>query len=153
MHAARRFVVWWVVLLALWMMLVSDTDWSYLFVGIGCSALSALAALLAHSTLQQHYATDVRWLRWFLTAVPSSVADTVRLTRLMVRPASERAAGRLRELTLPSEGPRRSAGRRATAVIALGLAPGSYVVDVVDDRLLLHELPGSSRALPDQVCR
>jgi multisubunit Na+/H+ antiporter MnhE subunit len=150
-HALRRFLVWWVVLLALWMELVSSTDWSYLFVGLGTSAAAAGSALLAHHSMQQRYSLDRRWARWFVPAVGSIVGDTLRLTRLLFRPAAERSAGTLREVRLPREGPRRAAGRRALAVVVLGLAPGSYVVDVSGDRLLLHELPNSSGTLTDAV--
>ncbi len=151
MHALRRFLVWWVVLLALWMELVSKNDWSYLIVGLGTSAVAAGSALLAHHSMQQRYALDRAWARWFVPAVGSILGDTLRLARLLFRPTAERAAGSLREVRLPREGPRRAAGRRALSVVVLGLAPGSYVVDVTDDRLLLHELPNSSTALTDVV--
>ncbi|MDQ1632685.1 MAG: hypothetical protein QOG60_1314 [Frankiaceae bacterium] len=151
MHALRRFLVWWVVLLALWMELVSSTDWSYLFVGLGTSAVAAGSALLAHHSMQQRYSMDWRWARWFVPAAASILGDTLRLTRLLFAPAAERAAGTLREVRLPREGPRRAAGRRALSVVVLGLAPGSYVVDVEGDRLLLHELPNSSTSLADAV--
>jgi multisubunit Na+/H+ antiporter MnhE subunit len=146
-------VVWWVLLMLLWLELVSSSSASYIVTGLGCSAAAALAAVLAHSTMEQRYALDPRWLRWFLQAVPSTVVDTLHLARLLVRPAAERRAGLLREYRLPKEGPRRAAGRRALAVVVLGLAPGSYVVNVLGDRVLLHELPGSNDALPRQVCR
>lgn len=153
MHAARRFVVWWVVLLALWFLLVSSTDWSYLFVGLGCSAVAALTAVLAHATMHQRYALDVRWLGWFASALRGTLVDTVRLTRLLFRSAEERAGGQTQAWRLPHEGQRRAAGRRALSVVVLGLAPGSYVVDVADDQLLVHVLPGSSDRVQRQVCR
>lgn len=143
--------MWWVVLLALWLELVSSTDWSYVVVGLGTSAVAAGSALLAHHSMQQRYAMDWRWARWFVPAVAGVLGDTLRLARLLFRPAAERGAGTLREVPLPREGPRRAAGRRAFAVVVLGLAPGSYVVDVTDDRLLLHELPNSSEALTNAV--
>lgn len=152
MHGARRFLVWWIVLLALWFLLVSSTNVQYLIVGLAASAMAALAALLAHDTMHERYALDPRWLLWFLHAIPSAVGDTLRLARLLLRPAGERRAGQLRELTLPPEGPRHAAGRRALAVVVLGLAPGSYVADVQGSRLLLREQPGSSRRLPREVC-
>jgi multisubunit Na+/H+ antiporter MnhE subunit len=153
MHRARRFLIWWVVLLLLWLELVSSTNWSYVLVGLGCSAVAALAALLAHATMEQRYAVDLRWLLWFAHAVPGALSDTWRLTRLLFRSRAEREAGSMRVMTLPREGPRRAAGRRAAAVMALGLAPGSYVVNVDGDRLLLHELPGSGDRLAREVCR
>jgi hypothetical protein len=152
MHRLRRFLIWWVVLMLLWLELVSSTNWSYGLVGLGCSAVAALAALLAHATMEQRYAVDPRWLLWFAHAVPGSVGDTLRLTRLLVRSRAERGAGSMRVMTLPREGPRRAAGRRAAAVMALGLAPGSYVVNVDGDRLLLHELPGGGDRLAREVC-
>lgn len=153
MHHLRRFLIWWVVLTLLWMELVSSTNWSYFFVGAGCAAVASIAALIAQETMDQSYSVEFRWLRWIGQALPGSVRDTVRLVPLLFRPAAERGAGELRELRLPREGPRRSAGRRAAVVVALGLAPGSYVVNVHDDRLLVHELPGSRSTLPEQVCR
>jgi multisubunit Na+/H+ antiporter MnhE subunit len=153
MHRLRRFLIWWVVLTLLWMELVSSTDWAYFLVGLGCAALSSLAALLAHATMDQRYAVDVRWGRWFAAAIPGTVRDTLRLARVLFRPSADRSAGTMRVLELPHEGPRRAAGRRAVAVVVLGLAPGSYVVDVQDGRLLMHEMPGSSSSLAEQVCR
>jgi multisubunit Na+/H+ antiporter MnhE subunit len=125
MHVARRFLVWWVVLLVFWMELVSTTDRQQILAGLICSAAAAVAAVLAHVAMDQRYALDVRWLRWFGTAVPSAVTDTLRLARLVLRPDLKGAAGRLRELRLPTEGRRRAGGRRALAVVVLGLAPGS----------------------------
>lgn len=141
------------LLFVLWLELVSSTDVAYVVTGLACAAVAALAALLAHATLEQRYAIDPRWLRWFLPAIPSTVTDTLRLTRLLFQPASVRAGGSLREVRLPREGPRQAAGRRALAVIVLGLAPGSYVVNVHEDRLLLHELPGSDQKLSAEVAR
>lgn len=152
MHNARRFLIWWALLLLLWLELVSSTNWSYGLVGLGCSAVAALAALLAHATMDQRYSVDPRWLLWLAHAVPGSVGDTLRLTRLMFRSRAEREAGSMRVLRLPREGPRRAGGRRAAAVMVLGLAPGSYVVNVEGDRLLLHELPGSGDRLAREVC-
>jgi multisubunit Na+/H+ antiporter MnhE subunit len=153
-HATRRFVTWWVLLSLLWMALVSSNSPAEIVTGIGCAAVAAGAALLANSAMDQQYTVDIRWLRWFLLAVPAAVSDTIRLARLLPRPHAQREAGRLRELWLPAEGPRRSAGRRAVVVVALGLAPSSYVVAVENRRLLLHEMaePGSDR-LSREVCR
>ena len=137
----------------LWMELISSTNWSYFLVGLGCAALASVAGLIAHETMEQRYAVDPRWLRWLGQAVPGTVRDTAHLVRLLFRPLEERRAGEVRELRLPREGPRRAAGRRAAVVIALGLAPGSYVVNVEGDRMLVHELPGSRSALVDTVCR
>jgi hypothetical protein len=152
MHRLRRFLIWWVVLMLLWLELVSSTNWSYGLVGLGCSAVAALAALLAHATMEQRYAVDPRWFLWFAHAVPGSVGDTLRLTRLLFRSRAQREAGSMRVMTLPHEGPRRAAGRRAVAVMALGLAPSSYVVNVEGDTLLLHELPGGGDRLAREVC-
>jgi multisubunit Na+/H+ antiporter MnhE subunit len=152
-HAARRFLIWWVLLTVLWLELVSSSSLGEIVTGIACAAVSAAAALLAHATMDRRFAVDVRWLRWFAIALPASVGDTARLARLLFRPADERAGGRLREVRLPLEGPRRAAGRRAVAVLALGLAPGSYVVAIEGRRLLLHELPGSSPTLTDAISR
>jgi hypothetical protein len=152
-HHLRRFLIWWVLLTLLWMELVSSTDWSYFLVGLGCAALASVAALIAHETMDQRYAVELRWLRWIGQALPGTVRDTIRLVRLLFRPVDERRAGDVRELRLPHEGPRRSAGRRAAAVVALGLAPGSYVINVEGSRLLVHELPGTRSTLADRVCR
>src|SRR5206468_3434494 len=84
-------------------------------VGLGCAGLASVAALLAHATMEQRYAVELRWLRWVGQAVPGTIRDTLRLVRLLFRPAAERRAGELRELRLPHEGPRRAAARRAAA--------------------------------------
>jgi hypothetical protein len=75
------------------------------------------------------------------------------LARLLFRSREERGAGQLRQVVLPDEEEARGAGRRALAVVALGLAPGSYVVTIDRDRLFVHELPGTSETVVRDVTR
>jgi len=139
--------------MALWLELVSSSASAQIVTGLGTSAVAALAAVLAHAAMHERLAIDLRWLRWVAMALPGTVPDSLRLVRLLFRPREERSAGRLRQVVLPDEEAPRGAGRRALAVIALGLAPGSYVVTIDRDRLFVHELPGTSETVVRDVTR
>jgi hypothetical protein len=74
------------------------------------------------------------------------LADTGRvLPRVLRRPVTGAAGGRLRQVTLPEEpDAAHAAAQRALAVIALSLPPGSVVIGAGDgsagDELTLHVL-------------
>ncbi len=136
--------MWWVLLTLLWVELVSTSSLPEIVLGICCGAIAAGAALLGRTEHNRQYSFRVHWLRWFVLAVPSAVRDTLRVARLLLRPRAEREAGSLRLVRLvrlPAEDEALRAGRRALAVVALGVAPGSYVVDAGHDELLVHQLP------------
>jgi hypothetical protein len=153
MHSLRLFLLWWGALTLLWLELVSSATFPVVVAGIAAAALAAGAGLLGHTTQEHPYSFDVRWLRWLLLAIPSTFVDTARMAQLIFRSRSDREAGTLRQHRLPQESADRAAGRRAVAVIALGLAPSSYVANIDGDRLLVHELPGSNNRILREICR
>ncbi len=142
MRPGREFCVWWVLLTLLWVELVSSSSLPEIVLGVCCGAIAAGAALLGRTEQNRQYRFRLQWLRWFVLAAPAAVRDTLRVARLLLRPRAEREAGTLRLVRLPNEDDALRAGRRALAVLALGVAPGSYVVDAEHDELLIHELPG-----------
>lgn len=144
MRAAREFLLWWVVLSLLWLELVSSSSIAEIATGIGCGAVGAGAAMLGRTEQRRGYRLRPGWLRWFLLAVPGTVSGSFRLARLLARPRADREAGALRLVRLPQEREDLRAGRRALAVVVLGLSPSSYVVNTEGDELLVHELGRSS---------
>ena len=140
MRPGREFCVWWVLLTLLWVELVSSSSLPEIVLGICCGALAAGAALLGRTEQNRQYRFRLHWLRWFALAAPA-LRDTLRVARLLLRPRAEREAGSLRMVRLPDEDAALRAGRRALAVLALGIAPGSYVVNAEHDEMLVHELP------------
>ncbi len=141
MRPGREFCVWWVLLTLLWVELVSSSSLPEIVLGVCCGAIAAGAALLGRTEQNRQYRFRLQWLRWFVLAAPAAVRDTQHLARLLLRPRAEREAGTLRLVPLPDEDEALRAGRRALVVLALGIAPGSYIVDAEHDELLIHELP------------
>jgi hypothetical protein len=76
------------------------------------------------------------------------LADTARVLALLARPRRLRTApGELRELEFP--GP--DDARAAVGGLVLSAAPGSYLVDSDEDRLVLHVLVDGPPQLPETV--
>jgi multisubunit Na+/H+ antiporter MnhE subunit len=134
---ARDFIepaVWWAVLLATYLAVISKISVTELVVGALTSAAAAAAAVVARRALlsadnPERYQARPGWLRWALPIPAQILADSVRL----VRPR----AG-FGEMALPEDD--RAAALRGFAALAVSTSPGTYVTQVDPDRgvLVVH---------------
>jgi hypothetical protein len=142
-------LVWWPPLCGLWLLTLSTFPRPELVAAVVLSLPCAAAATVARRAVGASWRPRARWLRW-LPPLPGAVlADTGRvLLRVLRRPVTGAARGRLRQVTLPEESDAaHTAAQRALAVIALSLPPGSVVIGAGDgsdgsegDELTLHVL-------------
>lgn len=142
-------VVWWAVLFATYLAVISKISPTELVVGaLGAAAGAAVAVFSRRALLttddHEHYLPRPAWLRWVLPLPAQIVADAVRL----VRPR-----GRLAELRLPRDD--RAAALRGFAVLAVSTSPGTYVaeVDPEGDVLLVHRVGPRPSAVERRVSR
>ncbi|MDN3357965.1 hypothetical protein [Actinomadura sp. DC4] len=128
--------VWWAVLLATYLAVISKISVTELVVGALASAAAAAAAVVARRALlstdnPERYRPRPGWLRWALPIPAQILADSVRL----VRPR-----GGLAELPLPED--HRAAALRGFASLAVSTSPGTFVTAVDPDRniLVVHRI-------------
>jgi multisubunit Na+/H+ antiporter MnhE subunit len=140
MEQARAFVVWWVVLAALWLALVDRIELAELVVGAVVALLGAAGALLVRRERVVIARLRPRWLARGWRPLLGLVTDLPALVRALPR----RGGGTF--VSVPFRAGRREdpedAGRRALTIAFGSLAPATYVVDVRvdDDELLVHRL-------------
>jgi len=124
-----RLVGWWVVLMAVYLMLISSVTRQEVVAG---AVVAALASTLPAAAIRGFGpVAPPRRLHWrHLLALPLElVRDTLALVAAL--PDVRRHAGRTEERSLPAAGD--PAAVRAYSVLALSATPGSYVMDVMVD--------------------
>ncbi|MCW2945749.1 MAG: hypothetical protein JWR24_2466 [Actinoallomurus sp.] len=141
--------VWWAVLFATYLAIISTISLTELVVGVSASAAGAATAVVVRRSLlaadnDERYRPRISWLRWLLLLPGQIVADSVRL----LRPRGEFA-----ELRLADD--ERAAALRGFAALAVSTSPGTYAVDVDPDRdvLVVHRVTGRPSALEREVSR
>lgn len=142
-------VVWWAVLFATYLAVISKISPTELVVGALASAAGAAVVAVTHRALlavdnPERSLPRPAWLRWILPLPAQIVADAVRL----VRPR-----GRLAELRLPRDS--RAAALRGFAVLAVSTSPGTYVAEVDPDHdvLVVHRVGPRPSAVERRVSR
>jgi multisubunit Na+/H+ antiporter MnhE subunit len=138
--AARAWVVWWVLLAALWLALVDTTMLPELVAGAVAAAIAATGAVLVRGQRQVVTRPDPRWLRQAWRPLVRLAADVWPLLAALPR----RGAGStLVEVPYAavSEEPRETAHRVLTQGLG-SLGPNTIVVDIDRDRrtMLVHQL-------------
>jgi hypothetical protein len=129
--------VWWVVLAALWLLLVDNTKLPELVAGAVAAALAATAATAVEERHPLRLAPRPSWLLGALRVLPRLPIDCVALTVALVR----RRGGSFRAIRFRSGGgDPESVARRAFAEALDSLGPNSYVVGIDDDVMLVHQL-------------
>ena len=118
--------MWWVVLAALWLLLVDNTKLRELVAGAVAAALAASAATAVEERHPLRLAPRPSWLLGALRVLPRLPLGCVALTVALVR----RRGGSFPE----------SVARRAFAEALDSLGPNSYVVGIDDDVMLVHQL-------------
>jgi hypothetical protein len=122
----------WIGLAALYLLFAGQVSRNEIIAGLGASLAAALYALVSHRTARAPLRLRLNWLRVVASAARSLIVDAARVGAAMVRGEPGRLTSR--------EAPREDAGPRAVSVLALSVAPNSFVVRDDGDALVLHEL-------------
>jgi multisubunit Na+/H+ antiporter MnhE subunit len=144
--AVRAWLVWWVLLAALWLALVDTVVVPELVAGAVGAAIAATGAVIVRRQRRVLLRPRAAWAPSALRALarfgPDLVPLTTALWRRGVRRADER--GRLVEVpydAVADDDPEAAAHRVLTEAIG-SFAPNTIVVDIDRDRrvVLVHEL-------------
>lgn len=139
--------MWWVLLTALYVLLVFKTEPAELVAGAICGAISATGAELVRTYGSVRFQPPGwRWLRAVAALPRLTIVDAGRLGIVLWRVVVRREDVRGRFVSLPFAGAHESspeaAGRRAIAKWFGSVAPNTLVVGFAErhDRVLLHQL-------------
>jgi multisubunit Na+/H+ antiporter MnhE subunit len=148
----REFIevaVWWVVLFAAYLTIISTISITEIIVGTATAAAGAAAAVLTRRQLlaadnDERYRPRGGWVRWPLRLPGQVAAGFARLLR---------PRGGFAEIQLPDD--ERAAARRGYAALALSVAPDTYVADVDPERnvLVVHRIGERPSAMEREVTR
>jgi multisubunit Na+/H+ antiporter MnhE subunit len=143
-RAARAWLTWWVVLAALYLLLVDSVLLPELATGAVAAAIGATGAVLVRSRRQVLLRPRARWLRGAWRPLVALFGDIAPLVRVLVeRGIMRRGEGALVELPFDATGddPEEAAYRSLTEWLGT-LAPNTIVVAVDRERELLvaHQL-------------
>jgi multisubunit Na+/H+ antiporter MnhE subunit len=139
------WLMWWVLLMALWIALDYSLDVAELLVGAGVAAVGAFAAeLVAHQT-DSHFRMRIRWLipLWRLPGqvIRDTVIVFVAWGRLLIR-GEQPASGFLEVPTAWGDESPAGASRRVLLVGATSVAPNTIVAGMDRERavMVVHHL-------------
>jgi multisubunit Na+/H+ antiporter MnhE subunit len=123
-----EIVVWWVLLTACDLMLISSVDRYELLVGVAFGLACALIATFARSAQPSSWSLRLDWLAWLPLIPLRVIADTWHV----LVAAAKGDTGSWRETPVADAvgDTARARGARAIGAMALNLAPGSVVLDV-----------------------
>jgi multisubunit Na+/H+ antiporter MnhE subunit len=142
----RFWIVTWVLLWALYLLLVFKTEPAEIVAGAVCGAIGATAAALVRAQQSIRFAPGRGWWRGLLWLPRELLVDTWRLVTVLWRVVVRREAVHGRFITLPFPGVAgesdRAQSRRAVAKWFGSVSPNSVVVGFDEDaeRILLHQL-------------
>jgi len=143
-------VVWWVVLFAVYLAIVSKISIAELVVGAITAAAGGGAAVVTRRALsaggdQEGYRPRPAWLRWLRPLPAQVVGDSIRLLR---------PYGGFGELRLPADDDR-AAALRGFAALAVSTSPGTYVaeVDLRENTFVVHRVTARASAVEREVSR
>lgn len=141
--------VWWVVLLATYLAIVSTISVTEILVGVPAAAAGAAVAVVTRRALlaadnPERYLPRPAWLRWLLPLPVQILTDSLRLLR---------PHGEFDELRLPDDD--RRAALRGFAALTVSASPGAYVAEVLPDRgdLVLHRISRRRSAVEREISR
>lgn len=140
----RRWLAWWVSLLALWFLLAGSLDWVELIGGAVAATLGVSAAVVVRDRLGEAVSAEAGWARALRPLPRRVVADWAELLRALGSRVTRRPSrSALREF--PYAPARRGAPERSRAaltVFAGSIAPNAFVVTVDSEgrRALVHLL-------------
>lgn len=141
--------VWFVLLTGAYLTFIGSVTGPEAATGVAVAAASAALAVLARSAERLRDRPRLAWLGW-LPAVPAAVlTDTGRLGVLLARRVAGRAApGGFADVQLGPAEDRYRPAQRALAMLAISLAPSSYVVAADHERgtLQVHRIGAATSA-------
>jgi multisubunit Na+/H+ antiporter MnhE subunit len=148
-----EITTWWVVLVLVWIATLTAVTVQELVAAAILAVPCAVLARLGRQATGIQWPMRAAWLRWPLRLPWAVLHDTVAVLALALRPDRPQE-DRFRALRLPEQdSPNTEAAQQAAAAVLLSAAPGSVVVDVNDDRVLVHELPIGSSHLDEAIQR
>jgi multisubunit Na+/H+ antiporter MnhE subunit len=136
-----EFVLWWLVLAAMWLATLSTYSGGELLLAGSCALPGAAAVVAARRVLGASWRPSWRWLRWLVAIPVTAVTDTAKV---VIRPKPAH-----RSIALPD----RDAGAEAAATLAVNATPGTVVTDVRDGELRVHALSARPSLLERVVRR
>jgi len=142
--ARRAWLIWWVLLTALFLALEDSRRLEVLVTAAVVGAFGATAAIIVRSTREVVLRPRLRWILEALRGLLRWPRDLVALAGALL----SRPQGRIVEEPFSATGDDpRSAARRALAIAGGSLAPNSIVVGIDDERgiLVRHELVDPER--------
>jgi multisubunit Na+/H+ antiporter MnhE subunit len=149
--AARAWIAWWLLLAALWLLLIDNTDAADIAAGALAAAIAATASVLVRGQRATTLRFRARWLRVLPALLASVARDLPAVARVVwargVLRRPER--GELVEIPFAAVGDDPEAAARRVLALTLGsVAPGTGVLDVDVERRLLraHRLVASGDA-------
>lgn len=132
---------WWAGLCGLYLCLITTITPGEIALAAGIAAAAAAAAVAGRRAARLRLRPDrsaARYLAW----VPfDQITDAARVPVTLLR-GTPGGCG-FRHATMPAardETAAATSGRLAIAMLAIGLSPGTYVVDTAGRRMLLHAL-------------
>ena len=128
----------WVTLAGAYLLLAGQVSRNEIIAGLGASVTAAVYAAVAHRTVDAPLRLRLPWLRVILTVLRDLAVDTVRVGAALFSAKPGALSHRK-----PRAGEMADPGRRAVAILALSVAPNSFVVRAEDDAMLMHRLAGS----------
>lgn len=142
----RFWIVTWVLLWALYLLLVFKTEPAEIAAGAVCGAIAATGAALVRQQAAARFAPGRGWWRGMLVLPRELAVDTWLLVTVLWRVIVRREDVRGRFITLPFPGVTGDStdalSRRALAKWFGSVAPNTLVVGFDEDaeRILLHQL-------------
>ncbi len=142
---AGAWLVWWVLLMALWIALDYSLDAAELLVGAGVAAVGAFAAELVGHQTDSHFRMRIRWLIPLWRLPGQVIRDTVivfgALGRLLIR-GERPASGFLEVPTAWGDESPAGVSRRVLLVGATSVAPNTIVAGMDRERavMVVHRL-------------
>lgn len=137
----------WVVLFALWLVLVGSAEVAECLGGVVAAAIGATGLVVVQTRDKTTMAIRPGWLWLLARRVPrQALIDCARVLGVLLDLArGQRVEGRMRALpfNVGTDAPL-DAGRRALVVFGVSLAPNAVAVRFQDDALILHQLVPSS---------
>jgi multisubunit Na+/H+ antiporter MnhE subunit len=141
----RFWLTGWVVFCLLWLLLVDTVVWVEWIAAVVAGAVGATVLALLHHQELLRFRPRLRWLRYARRLPLDILADTLVVSRSLVRSLlGHPSDGVLREVPFlepAGDDPRRGA-RRALAIAGVSVAPNTFVIAIDDDTgtMLVHQL-------------